>query len=81
MYNCRSYDVSDLPGLNQQRRQVTSILLLNGQEEWFRQQYGINLSGSVTTAWLMIQQESLLEPSLNPPHDTEHGNKTTCITV
>jgi hypothetical protein len=22
-----------------------------------------------------------LEPSLNPPHDTKHGNKTTCITI
>jgi hypothetical protein len=22
-----------------------------------------------------------LEPSLNPPHDTKQGNKTTCITV
>jgi hypothetical protein len=29
----------------------------------------------------MIQQGNLLEPSLNPPHDTKHGNKTTCITV
>jgi hypothetical protein len=29
----------------------------------------------------MIQQESLLEPSLNSPHDTKHGNMTTCITV
>jgi hypothetical protein len=29
----------------------------------------------------MIQQGNLLEPSLNPPHDTNHGNKTTCITV
>jgi hypothetical protein len=37
MYNCRSCDVSDLPGLTRQRRQVTTILLLDGQEEWFRQ--------------------------------------------
>jgi hypothetical protein len=22
-----------------------------------------------------------LEPSLNPPHDTKQGNKTTCITI
>jgi hypothetical protein len=22
-----------------------------------------------------------LEPGLNPPHDTKHGNKTTCITI
>jgi hypothetical protein len=29
----------------------------------------------------MIQQGNLLEPSLNPLHDTKPGNKTTCITV
>jgi hypothetical protein len=37
MYNWRSCAVSDLPGLTRQRRKVTSILLLNGQEDWFRQ--------------------------------------------
>jgi hypothetical protein len=37
MYNCRSCDVSHLPGLTRQRWQVTSILLLNGQVEWFGQ--------------------------------------------
>jgi hypothetical protein len=29
----------------------------------------------------MIQRGNLLEPTLNPPHDTKHGNKTTCIAV
>jgi hypothetical protein len=29
----------------------------------------------------MVQQGNLLEPSLNPPHDTKRGNKITCITV
>jgi hypothetical protein len=37
LYKCRSCDVSDLPGPTRQRWQVTSILLLNDQEEWFRQ--------------------------------------------
>jgi hypothetical protein len=49
LYKCRSCDVSDLPGATRQRQQVTSILLLNGQEDWFRQWYGINLRGSVTS--------------------------------
>jgi hypothetical protein len=28
----------------------------------------------------MIQQESLLEPSLNPPHDTRHDTRLPVLT-
>jgi hypothetical protein len=36
LYKCRSCDVSDLPGSTRQRRQVTSVSLLNDPEERFR---------------------------------------------
>jgi hypothetical protein len=59
LYKCQSCDVSDLPGSTRQRRQVTSVLLLNDPEERFRRYYGSNLSGSVTAgirAWFVRQR-------------------------
>jgi hypothetical protein len=40
--------VSDSPGMTRQRRQNSSLLLLNGHVDRHRRQYKIILSGSIT---------------------------------
>jgi hypothetical protein len=47
MYGCRSFVISDLPGLTRQRQQVNSVLLRNDQK-------GVVLCDNMELIWLVL---------------------------